>query len=899
MSMMKFKIILICLFVAVVFNNTRAQLIQGTIKSGTNDSIEIWIKPDFNNTTQYLFQLGFPIAFPANANPTGLNVKLDPGFIAVFGNNYSVTINPVTNNTTNTEKYFNIVLVRTGANASTPQNWTSGSEFKVLAALFTPSTSPAAQVKLADYQDGGIDEQGNFYTMDGNANYYVSTNSSSNFYASPGQSVTGGSGSEGFAQTIALVPCTFPVVQPITGTTTIDLGQTTQLSNATPGGVWSSDAPGIATIDVNGLVTGITAGSTVIHYTVTNGCGTTDVIIPVSIEQRLIAGTIRKGGAANEMEVWIKPYFSNSTQYLFQLGFPIAFPVSLDPQINAQDITLDLGFRSLFGENYSVTVNPMTQNTAGTEKYYNIVLVRNGSGASVAQGWVNGTEIKVFTATIRNLTGSVLPKLADYQDGGMDGQANFYTMDGNGNYYVVSNSAANFYGVAGQSAVGGNAAAGYAQIIPAIAPVCTDPTGLTVGSIHATDAQASWNPVAGALEYEISITISGSPIPGTSISGTTYNAPGLIPGTKYYAQVRAICAPGIYSSWVSTEFTTVCTEPPLPDITGIITTGASVSWATVPGVTGYQHAVTISDIAPGSGTFTTNTSFPASGLSAGTVYYVHIRSVCSPGVFSVWKTTSFTTAFPPCNPTFILPIPNVTNLATITWTPLSSAVGYEYSVSTTSTPPVSGGTPTAINNFTATGLNSATKYFAHVRVQCGPGRYSSWYTREFVTPCFKPIPFVIETLPTAGTAELAWHKINGALKYEYAVLGDILPPGGSLSFTNDTVLHVTGLRPGGKYYLHVRTLCAPGNSSQWSMLEFNTTGVHIYPNPTNSMLTVTAYGTDIVDGEVELFDAVGKLLRKARLSGGRAIINMGMYATGIYFIRYGNETKYLERVIKR
>ena len=67
-----------------------------------------------------------------------------------------------------------------------------------------------------------------------------------------------------------------PVVKPITGTTSVCAGSTTQLSSLTPGGVWSSGTPVNATVDGTGLVTGVAGGTSVISYTVTtNGCATT------------------------------------------------------------------------------------------------------------------------------------------------------------------------------------------------------------------------------------------------------------------------------------------------------------------------------------------------------------------------------------------------------------------------------------------------------------------------------------------------------------------------------------------------------------------------------------------------------------------------------------------------
>lgn len=61
---------------------------------------------------------------------------------------------------------------------------------------------------------------------------------------------------------------------PITGAASVCIGQTTTLSDATAGGVWTSGATGIATVSGTGVVFGVTAGTATISYAVTNPCGT-------------------------------------------------------------------------------------------------------------------------------------------------------------------------------------------------------------------------------------------------------------------------------------------------------------------------------------------------------------------------------------------------------------------------------------------------------------------------------------------------------------------------------------------------------------------------------------------------------------------------------------------------
>jgi uncharacterized protein YjdB len=687
----------------ITVNPLIVKLIQGTIKPGANaNEIEIWLKPDFNNTTEYLFQIGLPISWPSSASvePTNLSYTLDPSFTANFGNNYTVTVNPVANNTGSTEKYFNIVLIRGGAAASDPQSWAANVEFKVLTASFVPANSPNSKVKLADYQDGGSDGQGNFYTQDGNGNYYVTPNSIGNFYASTGSTV-GGNALAGFAETNNTIGCVKPSVSSITGggsvcvgatkqlnnntsggiwsssntgiatvdattglvtglvpglatisytvtntcgsssvttivnvngkpsvaaisgTTTLCVGSTTQLSSATTGGAWSSSNTTTATVDQTGLVTGVGGGTTtisyelsnscgtttvtanvtvntvpvvaaitgtttitvsgtsnlssataggawssgttsvatinastgkvtaiapgtsLISYTVTNSCGPTTVTTTVTVETaivKLIKGTIKPGPLANQVEIWVKPSFSNSTEYLFQIGLPIAWSSSASVQPTGLSYILDPSFTATFGNNYTVTVNPVANNTGGTEKYFNIVLIRNGDGASAPQSWTADQEFKVLTATFEpNTAPKSQVKLADYQDGGSDLQGNFYTQSGNNDYYITSNSVGNFYESPGKSIVGGNGTAGYAQTIANIectAPVVAPITGITsvcVGSatqLSSTTVGGIWSSNNASATVDANGLVTGVSVGSATISYAVTNSCGTTTVTK-------------------------------------------------------------------------------------------------------------------------------------------------------------------------------------------------------------------------------------------------------------------------------------------------------------------------------------------------------------------------------
>ncbi len=70
----------------------------------------------------------------------------------------------------------------------------------------------------------------------------------------------------------------------ITGTATVCVGATTTLSDAVSGGIWSSSASSVATVDATtGDVTGVAAGSATISYSITNSCGTNYTTIAYSV----------------------------------------------------------------------------------------------------------------------------------------------------------------------------------------------------------------------------------------------------------------------------------------------------------------------------------------------------------------------------------------------------------------------------------------------------------------------------------------------------------------------------------------------------------------------------------------------------------------------------------------
>ena len=79
----------------------------------------------------------------------------------------------------------------------------------------------------------------------------------------------------------------------ISGPANVCIGNNIILTDTTSGGVWSSASTGVATVGTDGVVAGSSAGIAIISYTVSNTCGNTAAMVPVTVNSlpSAIAGT--------------------------------------------------------------------------------------------------------------------------------------------------------------------------------------------------------------------------------------------------------------------------------------------------------------------------------------------------------------------------------------------------------------------------------------------------------------------------------------------------------------------------------------------------------------------------------------------------------------------------------
>ncbi|HTM66679.1 MAG TPA: fibronectin type III domain-containing protein [Flavipsychrobacter sp.] len=417
----------------------------------------------------------------------------------------------------------------------------------------------------------------------------------------------------------------------------------------------------------------------------------------------------------------------------------------------------------------------------------------------------------------------------------------------------------------------------------------------------------------GVINYQYQVSQSVAP-PTTwlTTNNTTATISGLIPGTIYYAHVRSNC--GTTAGDLYVQFTNPyppCFAPAAMAIADVNMHGANISWnsATITSVSGYEYAVDMSFAAPSSGTATTDTFYSATGLTANTKYYVHIRTHCGTvGNYSAWILDSFTTS-PTClifNPSNVQITGITAHTAQMTWQGYPGIYGYEYFIDNNSFPPTSGALAINYNVITPQNLYSGTSYYLHLRVRCDTFNFSPWIDIPFSTPaiCTAPSTATVTNI-TSNSASFSWSPVGSAQNYEYGVSTSSTPsPTGF--YTANTNVSVNALQPSTNYYFHVRALCSSSDLSEWKTTAFNTYAtsivtvagnkdfsLNVYPNPVKEVLNIEVKGIMKGKGTVMLLDLSGKLIDQIELNSDKGQLNLKNVSSGLYLLRYrdGENTK--------
>jgi hypothetical protein len=303
-----------------------------------------------------------------------------------------------------------------------------------------------------------------------------------------------------------------------------------------------------------------------------------------------------------------------------------------------------------------------------------------------------------------------------------------------------------------------------------------------------------------------------------------------------------------------------CLSPTVTVVPG--NTSAALSWAAVTGATGYEWAVTTSATPPASGTATTLTSANASGLTAITQYYAHVRTQCG-GPFSVWATVPFKTSFD-CTTAEIISACAVSKSVSLSGTGVYNVTACGFS--TPGTEKLYTFTPTITGNYTLnitaangewidyfykaasggcgeTGWTCIDDISAVGTVVFGPltagityyilldpedATVTSTATFQLDCPASLPPPCTTNLTPTNGAINVApppvltWNAAAGATGYNI-FFGTANPPTTNIGTTASTTATINGTIGGTTYYWYVQPTNSAGGAAGCDVNTFSFT----------------------------------------------------------------------------
>ena len=191
------------------------------------------------------------------------------------------------------------------------------------------------------------------------------------------------------------------------------------------------------------------------------------------------------------------------------------------------------------------------------------------------------------------------------------------------------------------------------------------------------NVSVGWNVVAGATGYVV-VRTAGSTEQTFEAAAAPFVDATAVPGTLYAYKVRAACSLGLSApSTADNGWRNLPAPTNLLATDGTLTTGVSLAWDAVPGVTGYRvfrnvgsgTPNQIAQVAAGTTTYLDNTAI------AGTTYTYRVRGYTTPGntepsnADNGWRNLAAPTGLAASDGTFATGV-------NVTWNAVGGATGY-------------------------------------------------------------------------------------------------------------------------------------------------------------------------------------------------------------------------------
>ena len=424
---------------------------------------------------------------------------------------------------------------------------------------------------------------------------------------------------------------------------------------------------------------------------------------------------------------------------------------------------------------------------------------------------------------------------------------------------------------------------------------------LTVGYVTSDNLDASYVPVQTmnptTTMTRATVDFSNIPATATRIAFRWVNS-----GTYYSV--------GIDSIVVSSSSTPI--ECEAPEVTIDTTTETSVTISIAGNAINYEVvAVEGNWDSEATGVTISNTNYTFNNLTAGTHYYIGVRSVCAAEVYSDWTVVDTMTVEHPCAVPTNLTATNVTlHGATLGWTNGEEGQNaWEIAINGTN---YSDTIAVQENPYTVSGLVNGVTYSFSVRAVCSETNKSAWSApQSFTTTSCGVVTNVNHTTVTDSSAVITWTAPAGATTFEmeYGPKDFAQGAGTTVSNINGTTYTITGLRANRDYDVYVRTVCDESTTSLWSNVhtfhtqegtgidDVNSANISLYPNPASS--TVTLMGIEGM-ATVTVVDMNGRESGKWTVTDGTLTIDVTGMAQGAYFVRIvGEQVNAIRKLIVR
>ncbi len=343
-----------------------------------------------------------------------------------------------------------------------------------------------------------------------------------------------------------------------------------------------------------------------------------------------------------------------------------------------------------------------------------------------------------------------------------------------------------------------------------------NPESLSMIEIGSASSAIQWDLIQGATSYQLDVArdinfndyVAGYESRG--VSSKSESIIGLLPGTTYWARLRAVNVTGISSDSEILSFQTVPAAP-LLESTGTDHTSISLNWQNVKGADGYQLEMVTSEDT----TYVDYNSKAITGLiaslSPATEYHFRIRANNTSGASDYSNSLKLLTI--PATPDFNA-IDSLSQTGVyFSWEHINGAEEYLLEVSKDQfATRISGYTPKflSINSDKLNSLEPGTNYQGRLQSKNATGK--SPYSKEVIFLTLPATPNIRDASSVSTSSFNAnWDKVFGAANYLLEVATD--PRFTQIfiteSVTNALSFEITGLDQNTEYWYRIRA----GNSS--------------------------------------------------------------------------------------